>query len=70
MRVGGEPETRAAQLQKLIDRFRNEGRGRTVTGALPVDVTFPTLGPSIFVAAELTAESQAPFIDLTIRKSK
>ena len=70
MRVNGEPETRAAQLQKLIDRFRNEGRGRTVTGALPVDVTFPTLGPSIFVAAELTAESQAPFIDLTIRKSK
>jgi len=70
LRVGGEPEARAAQLQKLIDRFRNEGRGRTVTGALPVDVTFPTLGPSIFAAAELTAESQAPFIDLTIRKSK
>ncbi len=70
MRPAVEFDGRTAQLQMLIDRFRNEGGGRTVTGALPVDVTFPTLGPSIFVAAELTAESQAPSIDLAIRKSK
>ena len=64
------PDGRAVQLQKLIDRFRNEGGGRTVSGALPVDVTLPTLGPSIFLASELTAESQAPSIDLTIRKAR
>ena len=34
-----------SQFRMLIDRYRNEGGGRTVTGALPVDVTFPSIGP-------------------------
>ena len=33
---------------------------RTVVGALPVDVTFPAFGPSIFLASELTAEARPP----------
>ena len=59
-----------SQFRQLIDRYRNEGGGRTVSGALPIDVTFPTLGPSLFMASELTAESAAPSIDLTIRRVK
>ena len=31
------------QFKKLIDRYRNEGGGRTVSGTLPVSVTFPAL---------------------------
>jgi hypothetical protein len=31
---------------------------------------FPMLGPSLFLASELTAEAQAPSIDLSIRKTK
>ena len=58
------------QFRTLIDRYRNEGGGRTVAGTLPVNVTFPVLGPSIFMASELTPESQAPSIDLTIRRIK
>ena len=46
-------------LQMLIDRYRDEGGGRTVVGALPVDVTFPVLRPELFMASELTAESSA-----------
>jgi hypothetical protein len=61
---------RGAALQYLIDRYRNEGGGRTVTGSLPVDVAFPVLGPSVFLASELTAESAPPSIDLTVRKAK
>jgi hypothetical protein len=57
-------------LKQLIDRYRDEGGGRTVTGALPVEVTFPQLGPSVFMASELTAESQAASIDLAIRRIK
>jgi hypothetical protein len=56
--------------KELIDRYRNEGGGRTVKGALPVEVAFPSLGPSMFMASELTAEAQAPAIDLTIRRIK
>lgn len=61
---------RAGGMQTLIDRYRNEGGGRTVTGSLPVDVSFPSLGPSVFLAAELTAESASPSIDLLIRRAK
>lgn len=59
-----------AEFRQLIDRYRNEGGGRTVTGALPIDVTFPTVGPHLFMASELTAESAAPSIDLTINRIK
>ncbi|HEX6161806.1 MAG TPA: hypothetical protein VFZ31_00470 [Vicinamibacterales bacterium] len=57
-------------LQLLIDRYRNEGGGRTVRGALPVDVEFPSIGPSLFIASELTAEGQTPTFDLSIRRIK
>jgi hypothetical protein len=57
-----------ARLQVLVDRFKNEAGGRTVVGALPVHVTFPQFGPSVFLASELTAESNAPSIGLTFRR--
>ena len=61
---------RESQVRQLIDRYRNEGGGRAIAGTLPVDVTFPAIGPSLFMAAELTAESAAPSIDLSIRRIK
>ena len=57
-------------MKQLIDRYRDEGGGRTVRGALPVEVTFPKVGPSIFIASELTAEAQSPSIGLSIRRVK
>ena len=61
--------TRAATgLQALVDRFRAESGGRTVAGALPVNVTFPTFGPSMFLASELTDESHAPKLDLSFKR--
>jgi hypothetical protein len=61
-------DAQSGRLQALVDRFRNEAGGRTVVGALPVHVTFPQFGPSVFLAAELTAESNAPSIALTFRR--
>ena len=55
-------------LQALVDRFRNESAGKTVTGALPVHVEFPSFGPSVFLAAELTAEGRAPVVELVVRR--
>jgi hypothetical protein len=60
----------AAGLQALVDRFRAESGGRTVAGALPVHVTFPIFGPSLFVASELTAEAQAPSLELGFKRRK
>jgi hypothetical protein len=62
------PDQQSARLQALVDRFRNEGGGRTVAGVLPVQVTFPIFGRSIFLASELTAESRAPAIELAFRR--
>jgi hypothetical protein len=63
-------ERAAAGLQALVDRFRNESSGRTVIGSLPVQVTFPTFGPSIFLASELTAEARAPSVELVFKRAK
>jgi hypothetical protein len=58
----------AAGLQTLVDRFRNEGGGRTVIGSLPVHVTFPAFGPALFLASELTAESQSPSVEMAFKR--
>ncbi|HLG55078.1 MAG TPA: hypothetical protein VI485_07080 [Vicinamibacterales bacterium] len=58
----------AAGLQALVDRFRTEAGGRTVAGALPVHVTFPLFGPSVFLASELTAESHAPSMEFAFKR--
>jgi len=58
----------ASKLQALVDRFRAETGGRTVAGALPVTVTFPQFGPSMFLASELTAESQVPQVELSFKR--
>jgi hypothetical protein len=59
--AGGERDGGAARA--LLDRYRKE-MGKSAIGVIPVQVTVPALGPSIFVAAELTAESQAPVLDI------
>lgn len=58
----------ASGLQTLIERFRAESGGRSVAGALPVDVSFPEFGPSMFLASELTEESRAPHLELTFKR--
>ena len=68
---GGSPAgdaDNAVRLQALVDRFRAESGGRTVAGALPVDVTFPAFGPSMFLAAELTEESRSPFVEFAFKR--
>ncbi len=60
----------AGNLQALVDQFRNQPGGRTVLGSLPVHVTFPAFGPSIFLASELTAEGSAPSIDLAFKRTR
>ena len=55
-------------LQSLMERFRKD-MGRTAAGVIPVRVTVPVIGPSLFVAAELTAESQAPVLELQYKRT-
>jgi hypothetical protein len=57
-------------LQALVERFQNERGGRIVIGSLPVRVAFPSFGPSVFLAAELTAEAATPSVDLLVKRAK
>ena len=57
----------AASAKALVDRFRKD-LGRTSTGVIPVHVTVPDVGPSFFVAAELTAEAYAPALDVQYKR--
>ena len=66
-----QPQSGAAaekDLRALAERFRKEG-GRTRQGAVPIVMDFPELGPSVFLAAELTAESRAASLDLSYRRT-
>jgi hypothetical protein len=64
-----EADAAAAGLQQLASQYRDRSGGRTVVGALPVHVTFPPFGPSLFLASELTAEGATPSVDLLFRRS-
>jgi hypothetical protein len=65
-----EADRGAAGLQALVDKFRNETGGRSVVGSLPVHVAFPTFGPSMFMASELTAEASSPSFELAYKRAK
>jgi hypothetical protein len=65
-RTAGDKDGKS--LQMLVDQYKKEA-GRTRQGAVPVAVTFPEVGPSVFLAAELTAETHAPSLDLAYHKT-
>ncbi|MGB2717980.1 MAG: hypothetical protein WBC51_27585 [Vicinamibacterales bacterium] len=64
---GAAENDASKDLEGLLDRFKKEA-GRTRTGTIPIRVEFPELGPSIFLAAELTAEMRPASLDLKYRK--
>jgi hypothetical protein len=57
----------ATSANALVERFRKDS-GKTAVGTIPVHVTVPVIGPSFFVAAELTAESQPATLDIQYKR--
>ena len=58
----------AKDLQALMDRYRKEA-GRTGPGTVPLAIDFPSVGPTLFLAAELTQELRAASFDVDYRKT-
>ncbi|HEY1676075.1 MAG TPA: hypothetical protein VGG04_00065 [Candidatus Sulfotelmatobacter sp.] len=56
--------------EALLDSFRAKSLGGRVTGILPVSVSFPAFGPSVFLVSELTGENQAPSAEFSIQRDK
>lgn len=56
--------------QTLLESFKAKSMGGKVTGVLPVSVSFPAFGPSIFLVSELTSENQSPASAFNFQRDK
>jgi hypothetical protein len=65
---GARPDQDKNEVRALVDRFRQQ-MGKVSAGVVPVEVRVPGIGPSFFVAAELTPESHAPAVDLLYKRA-
>jgi hypothetical protein len=63
-------ETSPAQsaTQALVDRYRARSDTRKTAEAVPIRVSFPSVGPSMFLVSELTGESKEAVVDLSYQK--
>ncbi len=56
--------------EALLDKFKADSLAGKRAGILPIHVSFPTFGPSLYLVSELTGENQAPFAGLTYQHEK
>jgi hypothetical protein len=56
--------------QDLISKYLARNMAARSGSRLPVRVSFPALGPSIFLASELNAENQSPVVELSYQREK
>jgi hypothetical protein len=56
--------------QALVDRFRVKSKEGKVAGILPIEISFPAFGPSLFLISELTGENQGPAVELNYQREK
>jgi hypothetical protein len=64
---GGISEPVTEFTQKVLSQSK---RGSTPVRNLPLRVSFPHFGPSIFMISELTSENQIPVVDLDFQRGK
>jgi hypothetical protein len=58
------------QEQALVEKYRSKSQAGKVTGILPVGISFPAFGPSVFLVSELTSENQAPSAEISYQHEK
>jgi len=56
--------------QSLLDKFRADSLAGKRAGILPIRVSFPAFGPSLYLVSELTGENQALVAGLTFQHEK
>jgi hypothetical protein len=66
--VSANDDREARDMTALLDRFQKEA-GHTREGTIPIVIAFPSIGPSLFFEAELTAEAQSPSLDLEYHRT-
>jgi hypothetical protein len=59
----------ADSTRALFEKFFDSYHGRRA-GIVPIKLSFPAFGPSLYLAAELTSENQVPSLGLDYQKDK
>ena len=59
-----------SETEALLDKFKADALTGKRAGILPIRVSFPALGPSLFLVSELTGENQAPSAVLNFQRDK
>jgi hypothetical protein len=68
---GTPPQARSDnEKSKALDDFRARSMGGKSAKVLPIRVSFPAFGASMFLVSELTGENQAPAIELSYQREK
>jgi hypothetical protein len=72
MDVKDETKLKRSQIetQALLDKFKADSLAGKRAGILPIHVSFPAFGPSLYLVSELTGENQAPSAGLTYQHEK
>jgi len=63
-------EEKKDATRALLESFKAKSVAGKVTGIVPVEVSFPAFGPSIFLVSELTSENQFPSAELGVQREK
>jgi hypothetical protein len=56
--------------QALVEKFKADSLAGKRAGILPIRVTFPAFGPSVYLVSELTGENKAPSAVLSYQHEK
>ena len=59
-----------SETEALLDKFKADSMAGKRAGILPIRVSFPAFGPSLFLVSELTGENQAPSAVLSFQRDK
>jgi len=67
-----ETKLRRSQVatEALVDKFKADSLSGKRAGILPIRVSFPAFGPSLYLVSELTGENQAPSAGLSYQHEK
>ncbi len=72
--MDGKDETKLMRSQvateALLDKFKADSLAGKRAGILPIRVSFPAFGPSLYLVSELTGENQLPSAGLTYQHEK
>ena len=70
--VDGKDESKRSQAatEAMLDKFRADSGAGKRAGILPIHVSFPAFGPSLYLVSELTGENQALSASLAYQHEK